>query len=352
MAEITRRDFLKLALVGAAAPSLLAACAREAEKGVVNFFNWSKYIGSDTLPRFTRRTGIKVNYEEFADEEEMFAKLKSGARGYDLMIGTDYMIPRLKALDLLDPYPPGAIKNLGNVDAKFRNPPYDPGNALTLPYLWGTTGIAYNKEKVRKAPTSWWDLWDERYKGRISILDNVRACVATALLMKGYPQTTKDPKAYQEVRELFLKQKPLVKQYSSATYIDSLVAGEVHIAMAWSGDVLQAARENPRLDYVIPKEGSFMWVDNLCLVKGSPHREEAVRLADYLLEGPVAAETANTVRYASPNAAARAGLDKALLKDPRVYPPPALAARIRFYDPLDSETTQLWNEAWSDVKST
>ena len=144
---LTRRELLALAAAAAAAPYLTAlqACSSGPRERVVNFFNWSKYIGQDTLPRFTRQTGIKVNYQEFADEEEMFAKIRGGALGYDLIVGADYMIPRLKGLNLIDPFPPGLLKNAGNLDPRFRGTPFDPDDAFPIPYLWGTTGIGYNK---------------------------------------------------------------------------------------------------------------------------------------------------------------------------------------------------------------
>jgi spermidine/putrescine-binding protein len=348
MADYSRREFLKLAVVGGVG-SLLAACAKSAEK-TVNFFNWSAYIGKNTLPDFTKATGVQVNYDVFADEEEMFAKLRSGAMGYDVVVGTDYLIARLKALSLIEPLPEGALKNRGNVSPLFRKPPYDPEEKFTVPYLWGTTGIGYNKTKLAKAPTSWRDLWDPKYSGKIAMLDNSRDCVGTALMLSGFPETTKDPKAYAAVKELLAKQRPLVKQYTSSTYIDGLVSGEFHLAMAWSGDVLQASRENPDIDYVIPKEGSYMWVDNLCLVKGAGNKTEALALIDHLISGEVAADIANTVRYASPNAAAKPHLDKALLADERVYPGKSIMSRLKFHSPLDSETTNLWNQTWSDVK--
>lgn len=348
MANFTRRDFLKLSLSTLAAPYLLA-CSRNKER-VVNFFNWSTYIDPKTLPRFSAQTGVKVNYSEISDDEEMFAKLRSGAGGYDLVVATDYMIPRLRALNLIDLYPAGVLANLGNIDPKFRGAPYDPDNAFTIPYMWGTTGIGYNRAKVPKPPASWRILWDEIYRGKISILDNARDCVSIALLLQGYDETTKDPAAFQKARELLLRQRPLVKQYSSASYMDSLIAGEISLAMAWSGDVLQAARENPDLDYAIPGEGSYMWVDNLCLVRGSEHREDTLRLVDYLLKPEIAAEIANFVRYACPNAAARPLLDKKSLQDPRVYPTAETTRHLKFHALLDPETTQLWNNIWNDVK--
>lgn len=344
MSRLTRREFLGLSLA-----AFLQACAKSGGR-VVNFFNWSKYIAPDTLPRFTKDSGVAVNYEELADEEEMFAKLRAGARGYDLICGTDYMIPRMRGLNVIDPFPPEALPNAANLDPRFRDTPFDPGSAFTIPYLWGSTGIAYNKAKVAKPPTSWLDLWDPRYTGKISMLDNARDCVSTALLIDGVIDDKADAAALEKAKKRLLAQRPLVKQYSSTTYIDALVAGEVHLAMGWSGDVMQAARENPQIDYVIPKEGSYMWVDNLCLMRGSLHREDTLRLVDYLLRPDVGAEIANFVRYPTPNAAARKKVEPALLSDPRVYPTAAVMKRLRFHGSLDPETSQQWNDLWQDVK--
>ena len=166
----------------------------------------------------------------------------------------------------------------------------------------------------------------------------------------GLPQTTRDPEDFKKVRELLLKQKPLIKMYSSSSYLNSLVSGEIDLAMTWSGDLFQAARDNPDLDYALPKEGTYMWVDCLALMRGSRHRQDTLRLIDYLLEPKVAADNANFVRYASPNKASRPYVDPVLLKDPRVYPPPATMAKLKLHHVLDSEQSELWNETWADVK--
>lgn len=349
MSGVTRRDFLKAAVLAPLLPSFLAACRRADKRCVVNFFNWSNYIGKDTLPNFTKLTGVDVRYDLFADEEEMFAKLRAGARGYDLIVVGDYLIPRFRALNLIDPMPPGLLKNQDNLAPRFRHTTFDPDES-TVPYLWGTTGIAYNRKKLKKPPTSWWDLWDEKYKDRISMLDNVRDCIAVAMQLLHIEQSTRDPEDFQKIRELLVKQKPLVKQYSSSSYLNSLVAGEIDLAMTWSGDLFQAARDNPDLDYVIPKEGTYMWVDCLALMRGSHHREDTLRLIDYLLEPQVAADNANFVRYASPNEKAWPLADPVLRKDPRVYPPPKQMAALKLHHVLDPEQSELWNETWADVK--
>ncbi|MEK7390213.1 MAG: spermidine/putrescine ABC transporter substrate-binding protein [Elusimicrobiota bacterium] len=350
MAEpVSRRDFLKAAVLAPVLPWLLAACRRAENQQVVNFFNWSNYIGKDTLPKFTQRTGIAVRYDLFADEDEMFTKIRAGARGYDLIVVGDYLIPRFKSLNLIDPIPPGSLSNIANLAPRFRSPVYDP-DEITVPYLWGTTGIGFNRKKLKTPPTSWWDLWDEKYKDRVSMLDNVRDCVAVAMQLLNIPQATRDPQDFRRIRELLIKQKPLVKQYSSSSYLNSLVAGEIDLAMTWSGDLFQTARENPDLDYVIPKEGTYMWVDCLAVMRGARHRQNALRLIDYLLEPSVAAEIANSVRYATPNRAANPLVDKALRLDPRVYPPPSVMKNLKLHHVLDPEQSELWSQTWADVK--
>ncbi|MDE2142743.1 MAG: spermidine/putrescine ABC transporter substrate-binding protein [Elusimicrobia bacterium] len=349
MSGVTRRDFLKAAVLSPLLPSFLAACRRADKRHVVNFFNWSNYIGKDTLPNFTKRTGVDVRYDLFADEEEMFAKLRAGARGYDLIVVGDYLIPRFRALNLIDPMPPGVLKNLDNLAPRFRHTTFDPDES-TVPYLWGTTGIAFNRKTLKKPPTSWWDLWNPKYKDRISMLDNVRDCIAVAMQLLGIEQTTRDPADFKKIRDLLVRQKPLVKQYSSSSYLNSLVAGEIDLAMTWSGDLFQAARDNPDLDYCIPKEGTYMWVDCLALMRGSHHREDTLRLIDYLLEPQVAADNANYVRYASPNEKAWPLADPVLRNDPRVYPPKKQMAALKLHHVLDPEQSEMWNETWADVK--
>lgn len=346
---VSRRGFLKTAILAPLLPAFLDACRRADKSRVVNFFNWSNYIGKDTLSDFKKSTGIEVRYDLFADEEEMFAKIRAGARGYDLIVVGDYLIPRFQSLNLIDPIPSGALKNMDNLYARYRKPVYDP-NETTVPYLWGTTGIAYNKKKLKTPPTSWWDLWDPKYKDRVSMLDNVRDCISVAMQLLKIPQTTRDPEDFKKIRELLVKQKPLVKQYSSSSYLNSLVAGEIDLAMTWSGDLFQAARDNPDLDYVLPKEGTYMWVDCLAMLRGSRHKEDTLRLIDYLLEPQVGASIANFVRYPSPNEKAFPFVDASLRKDPRVYPTPAVQKQLSLHHTLDSEQSELWNQTWADVK--
>lgn len=345
---LRRRDFLKLS-IAALVPAFAAACRRGPKAREINFFNWSNYIGKRTLPEFEKRTGIRVNYEMFSDEDEMFAKLRTGVHGYDLMVSDDYQVPKLRALGLITPIPEGAVTGLANLEKRFLDPPFDPGLRFTVPYLWGTTGLGFNKKHVSR-PSSWRVLWDEKYRGKMTVLDNVRDGIGCALLALGLPTDTDKPEHLAQAKELLVRQRPLIKHYTSATYVDELVSAEAWISQGWSGDVMLAVRENPDIDYAIPDEGSFLYVSSLVLPAGSEHREEALAFMNYSLLPEVAAEVSNTVGFATPNEKARKFLEPALLKDTRVFPDPKTSARLRFYGTLAPETEELWARTWQEVK--
>ena len=346
--RLKRRDFVKLS-IAALLPATLASCGKKAKTREINFFNWSNYIGKKTVPEFEKATGIKVNYEMFSDEDEMFAKLRTGVRGYDLLVSDDYQIPKLRGLNLLDPIPEKAVKGLDNLEKRFIDPPFDPGLKYTVPYLWGTTGLGFNKKYVQR-PKSWKDLWDEKYKGHMTVLDNVRDGIGCALLALGLPTDTDKPEFLEQAKQLLIKQRTLIKHYTSATYVDELVSGESWLCQGWSGDVLQAVRENPQIDYAIPDEGSFLYVSSLVLPTGSDHREEALEFINYSLQPEVAAEISGTVGFATPNEKARKFLDPALLHDTRVFPDAKTSARLRFYGTLAPDTEELWAQTWQEVK--
>lgn len=351
MTKLTRRDVLKAAAV-AALPAWLAACGRKltAKTKELRIFNWSDYIGKKTLPGFEQETGVHVVQDLFSDEEEMFSKLKTGVEGYDLALVTDYMVPRVRALGLVEAFPDGRPSNLSNLDKRFLDGAWDPGNKYSVPYLWGTTGIAYNKQKVKKPPTSWNELWNPDYAGRIGMLDNARDSIGVALLLQGLPSESTKEEDLRKAEQLLVKQKSVLKHYTNASYIDELVSGELWLSAAWSGDVLQAARENKEVEYVIPEEGSWMWVDNLCLVSKSENRESALKFVEYVLRPEVEEEIVETVRYPTPNAKAKPLLPDTLQKDPRIFPPASVMKRVKFHDVVSDDQSQALNAMWQRVK--
>ena len=367
-ATVSRRGFFKRA--GAAGlllgvPGLLAACgggggtATTGAPGTpttqklddtLNFYNWSDYIAEDTIPNFEKQYGVKVVYDNYSSNDALLAKLQSGATGYDIIVPTDYMVTTMLGLDLLQEIDLANLPNITNLYSRFREEPFDPGNKYSVPWQWGTTGIGYNSEKVPDFKPSWDMLWDAQYKGKITMLTEIRDIFAVALFKLGYDANTTDPAQIDEAKQLLIEQKPLLKHYTSDTYIDELASNDTWLAHGYSGDVFQAQAENEVVKYSIPSEGAIIWVDSMCIPKDAPHKYTAEVFMNYILEPEVSAAISNFVVYASPNEKAEEFIDPTILEDPSVYPPKEVQDKLTFMQELGADT-ELYNTAYEEVKA-
>lgn len=334
-----RRGFL----AGALALSLYG-CAGPGGR-TLNIYNYSNYIAKDTIPRFQAETGVSVIYDEFSSQDVLFAKLKIGA-GYDLVVASDYMLRRLLRHQLLMPLQ-GFTRRDGLME-RFRNPPWDPQLVYSVPYLWGTTGVGYNKTKVRGVPDSWDVLWDPAYAGRISMLNEKRDTLGAALIRLGYSGNSVAPAELEAARASLEAQKPLVKQYTT-DYIDGLARNEFWLSLAWSGDVSKARDSNPDIDYFLPREGSFVFVDSWCVPKGAPHPEEAITFLNFLMQPRHLADVTNATGFPSTFTESRSFVRKDLIDNPLGYPPPGMLDRTLFQQDL-GPGERLWDEVWSELK--
>lgn len=368
-ASVSRRGFFKRA--GAAGlllgvPGLLAACGGGGTTSTtggagtptttqklgdtLNFYNWSDYIAEDTIPNFQKEFGVKVVYDNYSSNDSLLAKMQSGATGYDIVVPSDYMVTTMLGLNLLQEIDLANVPNIANVYARFREEPFDPGNKYSVPWQWGTTGIGYNSEKVPDFKPSWDMLWDAKYKGKITMLTEIRDIFAVALFKLGYDANTIDPKQIDEAKQLLIEQKPLLKHYTSDTYIDELASNDTWLAHGYSGDVFQAQAENDLVQYGIPTEGAITWVDSMCIPKDAPHKYTAEVFMNYILQPEVSAAISNFVVYASPNEKAEQFLDPTILGDPAVYPPKEVLDKLTFIKELGADT-ELYNKAFEEVKA-
>ncbi len=338
--------------IGCAAVSSLwfSGCGGGDDDKRLNVYIWTNYITQELLDRFTAQTGIRVKFDVYDSNEAVLEKLASGASDYDIVVPTDYMVRILIKQGLLVPLDHGRLTNLGNITAKFRNPPFDPDNAHSVPYLWGTTGFAYNKTKVGAALDSWAAVFDERWKGRILMLDDMRECFGAALRVLGRSANSTNATELAAARDLLIKQKPLVKTYNSSDFAGILRSGDVWIAHGYNGELAKACDEDKNLAYVIPKEGCTVWMDNLCIPKSARHVEAAHTFINYMLEGKNIAAVVNATSYACANDAARLFIKPALLADPARYPDEATVKRCDFLDDL-GESLQLRDRYWTEVKA-
>lgn len=323
---------------------------KESDEKLLNLYIWSAYISDDTLKKFEQETGIQVHYDLYDSNEALLEKLQSGVADYDVVVPSDYAARIMIRQGLLEKLDRSRLIGMENIHPRFQSVGYDPGSEHTVPFLWGTSGIGYNKTKVTDPVDSWAILWNEKYKDRILMLDDPRETFGVALKWKGYSINTTDPKQLEEARNLLSAQKPLVKTYNSSSFDEILLSGDVWLAHGWSGQLAKAKDQNSDLAYVIPKEGATIWVDNLAVPAAARHKDSAYAFLNFCLRPEIAAEITNYSGYASPNEAAKAHIKPEIANDPARYPDEETLSRCEFLADL-GEATTLLDRYWTEVKS-
>jgi spermidine/putrescine transport system substrate-binding protein/spermidine/putrescine transport system permease protein len=316
---------------------------------VLNLYIWSSYIAPETIQKFEKRLGARVNVDLYDSNEAILAKVQAGNAGYDVICPSNYVIEILQKQSLLQALDRSALPHLENVDARFLDRDFDRGNRYSVPYVWGTTGIGYVKSKTGPVD-SWGALWDPRFQGRILMLDDAREALGAALRWKGGSYNTTDATAIRAAQQLLVLQKPLVRTYNSSNFEDVLLSRDVWLAHGWSGQLAKVIETDPDLGYVIPREGSQMFIDSLAIPAGAPHPELAHAFIDFTLEAEVAAEICRTMRYSTPNRAAIPLLPESIRRSPAIFPPDDVLARLETISDI-GEATLLYDRAWTEVKT-
>jgi spermidine/putrescine transport system substrate-binding protein len=291
--------------------------------------------------------------------------MQAGATGYDVIFPSDYMVAQMAELGLLAEINKDNIPNMANLDPKFMDAPYDPGNKYCVPYQWGTTGIAYSTEVFgEELPESWAYLFDPAMAqqwaevGGINLLNDQRELMGSALKYLGYSINDTDEQHLEEAKDLILAIKPYVKTFNSEGYDDELMLpGEVVISQAWSGDAFLVVDETydeetdeSEWGYLIPQEGAAIWQDNMCIPATSERQATAEHFINYLLEPEHGAAITNYTWYGSPNKAAEEFISEEILEDPAIYPPPEVMERLEWMEPL-GETVFVYDRLWTEIKS-
>ncbi|MEY8281345.1 spermidine/putrescine ABC transporter substrate-binding protein [Oscillospiraceae bacterium 52-8] len=324
----------------------------------INVYNWGLYIaeGEDdsmnVCKEFEKLTGIKVNYTNFATNEEMYAKLKSGASKYDVIFPSDYMVGKLIEEGMLAEL---NFKNIPNydryVDDNFKNLEYDPEGKYSVAYTWGTVGILYNTTMVEKEVDSWDILWDMDYAGQILMFNNSRDAFGIALKKLGYLMNTTDKDQLKEAADLLKEQKPMVQAYVMDEIFDKLGAGEAAIAPYYAGDYALIKADNPDIAFAFPKEGVNRFVDAACVPKDCNNQEAAELFINFLNDPAVAYENFETIGYSSPNTGAVELMDEEEKADPVLYPGDEVLGSAETFLNLDDETNEYMQQLWIEVLS-
>ncbi len=317
----------------------------------LNLFVWSAYISPRILAGFEREYHCKVNYDLYDSNEALLAKLQAGNASYDIVVPSDYMVEILARQGLLARLDRSRLSNVWrNTDPRFLRLAFDPNNDYSVPWAWGTTGLAYRADLVKGKVESWSVLFDPAYAGHILLLDDMREVFGMALKKLGYSLNSAEPEQIRQARDLLLRQKPLVKGYNSSNFEQDLVAGDAWLAQAFNGNLTFAIRDEPRLRYVIPKEGCTISVDCACIPQNAPHKELALEFINYFHRAEVASWFINDCGFNTPNTSAAARVEPWLLALPSVYPPPASLDHCEFMRDL-GPIVALYDRSWTELKA-
>ncbi|MFN4113703.1 MAG: PotD/PotF family extracellular solute-binding protein [Sphingomonadaceae bacterium] len=335
----------------------LGACTKEAgtastgEAAELNFYNWDTYIGETTLDDFKEASGISVKMDLFDSNDVLFAKFRAGNPGYDVIVPSNDFVERMIQAGMLMELDQAQIPNLKNIDPTFIDVDYDPGRKFSMPYTWLTLGIGYRKSKVPTPPDSWKVLFDsDEYKGRIAVLSEAGDMFRLYAKYMGKSVNDITPDDIKAIETMMVRQKPFIKKFHEDDGQDLLLKGDVDLVLEYNGDIAQAMVEDPDIGFVIPKEGSQLNSDNLCIPKDAPHPKNAHAFINYLLDGEAGKKITETILYPTPNTAAKALMPDDYKTNPVIFPPADVLAKCE-YAKFNAELQPLYEEAFTRVRA-
>lgn len=345
------KKIVSLLLISVMAMSMFTGCEKSYD---LYIYNWGEYIDKEVIKIFEEETGYKVSYDEYETNEVMYPKIKSGAIRYDLVCPSDYMIKRMIEEDLLAEIDFNNIPNAKNIGATYyeQSKAFDPENKYSVPYTWGTLGILYNKTMVEEPITSWSAIFDPKYKDEILMIDSVRDSLGIALKYLGYSLNTTNEVEIEEAKDLLVSQKPLVQAYVVDQVRDKMIGNEAAIGVIYSGEAIYTQEENEDLVYVVPEEGSNMWIDSWVIPKSAKNKEVAEEFINFLCRPDIALMNFEYITYSTPNEAAKELIEDEEVKNSEVaFPGQDILGRCETFKYLGKEFEEFYQYKWLEVKS-
>lgn len=316
----------------------------------LNLFSWSEYMPEEVLQEFEAEFGVHVNYDTYSSNEEMAAKLQAGGGTYDLVVPSTYMIQSLIQQGLLQRIDLTQIPNFKYTVPGFTNLTHDPGNKYSIPYMWGTVGIAYNSKLVTTPPTKWADLLNPKYKNRIVALDDSREIMTIGLQATGFSRNETDPAKVKTAQDWLRKLLPNIKAWDSDSPKGLLISEEAWLGVVWNGEAALAMKENPNIKYVMPQDGGGLWLDSVAIPKSAPHTYTAHVFVNYLLQPKVAAKIGTAFPYGLPNAEGYKLLPAEVKSNVASYPPQEWLTKAEYASDL-GEAASLFDRTFTELKS-
>lgn len=360
-----KKKVLAVSIVAVLASSMvLSGCGKSESAGgagEVYVYNWGEYIDEEVIDMFEKETGIKVVYDLFETNEEMYPVVEAGGVTYDAICPSDYMIQKMRENNLLAEINFDNIPNVSEIDPEYmeRSKSFDPENKYSVPYCWGTVGILYNTSMVapEDVPTKWSDLWDEKFSGEILMQDSVRDAFMVALKSLGYSMNSTNEAELQEARDLLIQQKPLVQAYVIDQVRDKMIGGEAAIGVIYSGEMLYIQEEvenlglDYKLEYVLPEEGTNVWLDSWVIPANAKNKENAEKWINFLCRPDIAKMNFEYITYATPNKGAFDLLDEETQNNKAVFPDIDSLDKSEVFQYLGDEVDTVYNDLWKEVKS-
>ncbi len=331
--------------------AFFVGCSKDSSEQI-SFLNYGENIDKETLKEFEKKYGIKVNVETFDDMETMYQKISKGGVKYDVILVSDALMPRMIKKGLIQELNKDNIPNISQMDKDYLNLQIEPGNKYSVPYMFGTVGLIYNKDVVKEKVDSWDILWDEKYKDKVFMFDTYRDTMGAALKKLGYSLNSKNPKEIEEAKALLIKQRETVNPiYGVDNGTTMIPAGESDINMIWSGEGLNLQDENPNLVYVVPKEGANFWIDSLCIPKNAENVEGAEKFINFVSDKESALRIADEIGYTTPNKEARLAQPDNVKNNPNAYMPKEIMDRCEIYEDFPMDVKKIYDNAWINIKS-
>ncbi len=317
---------------------------------VFHLYNWGDYIDPELIDRFEEETGYRVVYETFDSNEAMYTKVNQGGTGYDLIIPSEYMIERMMDEDLVVPLDHSKIEGLEHIAEDFLDLNFDPGNQYSIPYFWGTLGIAYNEELLEDVPTTWEELYDPKYENSILMIDGAREVIGIGLQTLGYSLNSKDADELDAAAEKLVSMAPNMKALVADEIKMYMIQEEAALAVTYSGEAADMMWENESIVYVLPEEGSNLWFDNMVIPHTVQNEEAAYAFINFMLDPEVAAQNADYIGYSTPNESALAFLPEETVEDEQFYPSQEMIDNLEVYEDLGMEYTGIYNDLFLEFK--
>ncbi|MEF9952742.1 MAG: extracellular solute-binding protein [Clostridium sp.] len=327
-----------------------SAFTAKSEKTVLNVYNWGEYIDKSVLQQFEKETGIKVNYELFATNEDMYVKIKSGGSSYDVAFPSDYMISKMANEGLLHEINMKNVPNYKYIDPILKNQSFDPDNKYSVPYTWGTVGIIYNTKMVKEPVNSWDILWDKKYAKNIMMLDSQRESIGIALQRRGKSLNSASESDLQQAKKDLIEQKPLVLAYVVDEGKDKMVAGEAAMMVTWAGDAMTMMEDNEDLAFAVPTSGSNIFFDSMVIPKTSKNVEAAEMFINFMCRDDIALKNTLETGYSSPQMQTMEKLPKEIREDKTAYPSDEIIKKCEAYQDLGDKIA-LYDRLWTEVKA-